>query len=90
MTQQKKHIPLLLLVVLQKLFHGVTLFGTEGTKSTLVVDEYDLRILKVDNHIGHMIAVHIDEAEGYWYKVGIVSIELGTDINAGVSSITAR
>src|SRR5215472_7766047 len=74
--------------MLQKLLHEAALLWPEWAKSPLIVDEHDARFLKSDDHVGPMIAVDIDEAEGHRNKVGIVSIELGTDVDTSVSSIT--
>src|SRR6266567_4802891 len=74
-------------VVLQKLLHGVALLGTEWTKSPLVVDEDDVSALEVDNHIGLLVAVDIDEAEGHRDEVGVSSVELGADVDTGVAGV---
>src|SRR6266699_4806192 len=76
-------------VVLQKLLHGVTLFRAEWAKSPLVVDEDDVSALEVDNHIGLLVAVDIDEAEGHRDEVGVSSVELGADVDTGVAGVTA-
>ena len=49
--------------VLQETLHRFSFLWTQWAKPSLVVDEYDSCSLKVDNHIGLMIAVDIDEAK---------------------------
>jgi len=58
------------------------------TKSALIIDEHDLRSLKVDNHVGLMITIDINEVEGDWYKVGIGAIELGANVDTSVACVT--
>jgi hypothetical protein len=55
----------------------------------LIIDEHDLRSLKSDDHIGFMIAVDIEEAEGHCDEVSVCSVELGADVDTGVAGVTA-
>lgn len=74
---------------LQEALHPFSLLGQKWAKSALIIDEYDLGSLEVDNHIGLMIAVNIDEAEGHRNEVGVRTVELRADVDTSVAGITA-
>ncbi len=75
---------------LQEALHPFSFLRTEWTKPALVVDEHDSRSLEVDHHVGLVIAVDIDEAEGHRDEVGVSPVELGTDVDAGVAGVATR
>ncbi len=56
---------------LQEALHPFSLLGLEWAKSPLIINEYDSCPLEIDNHIGFVIAVDIDEAEGDRDEIGI-------------------
>jgi len=76
--------------VLQEAFNTIPLLGQNWTKFALVVDEDDLCSLKIDNHIGLLVAVDIDEAESHRDQVDARAVELGANIDTSMTYVTAR
>ena len=59
------------------------------TETTPVIDENDLGSLEMEDHVWPVVAVDVAETEGHWHQVGIWTIELWTEIDSCVGSITA-
>ncbi len=69
-------------MLFQVLFHCLDLAGIRRTKSSLVVDVDNIGILKMENHIGVMVAGDIHETECYRDEILTIPVELRPDIDA--------
>src|SRR6266567_2452779 len=74
----------------QVLLHGLQLAGSRRAKSPLRVDVHDLRLLKMDDHIRLMVALHIDETQRDRDQVIAIAIELRADEDTGFGSVSTR
>lgn len=66
----------LLSVLLQVALDGRELVWVSRTKSPVLIDIDQARVLKMKNHIGMMVTIHINETQRDWDQVIAIPIEL--------------
>ena len=79
---------MLWLQMLQRLLHLSSLAGEHGAEAGAVIEKDEARSRKTDDHIGLLVAVHINEAQGGWHKIIIGTVELWPTENARVGRIS--
>jgi len=76
------HSPLYLQAVQCKIvLHRLLLLGHRRAEAAPIVDENETRTLKVDDHVGLVIAIHIDKAQGHGDEGIAGAVELGTEVD---------
>lgn len=74
--------PKLLSMLLQVALYGRELVWVSRTKSSILINIDEARVLKMQDHIWMMVAIHINEAECDRDQVITAAIELRPDVDA--------
>ena len=79
---------MLLPVLLQVALDSWQFLRSGRAKTSIFVDENDLGLLEVDDHVWIAVATHIDKAECHWHQIGACIIQLRTKIHARFGAIS--
>ncbi len=76
-------------MLLQVALDSWQFLGSGRSKPSISVDENNLGILKVDDHIRVTVAAHINKAQCDRHQVGACAVELRADVDACLRAITS-